>query len=83
MQSFLIGFMVTVNARQHGTLCSSMSTTHICVFLTLALAFLFLRSSLVNRAKEGPEASGKDLLCTSTCDPEEPPRRWDLDKGKF
>ncbi|GAB0204463.1 nuclear receptor ROR-beta [Grus japonensis] len=32
-----------------------------------------LESSLVDRAEEGPEASGKDLLCTSTCDPEEPP----------
>lgn len=70
-----MGIMIAVNACQRGTLCSFMSMPHICAFMPLALAFLFLRSSLVNRAKEGPEASGKDLLCTSTCDPEEPPRR--------
>lgn len=78
-----MGILMAVNTCVCGTLCSSMSTPYICALLPLALAFFFFRSSLVNRTKEGPEASGEDLLCTSTCDPEEPPRWRDFDKGKL
>lgn len=44
--------------------------------------FSFIRSSLADRTKEGPEASGKNLFCTSTCDSEESPGWWDLGKGR-
>lgn len=81
MQSLLMWITIPVDTCQHSTLCAPWACTT--PVHPLNFAFLFLRSSLVNRAKEGPEASGKDLLCTSTRYSEEPPRRGDIDKGKF
>lgn len=44
-----------------------------CVTSFYSLAFPLVRPSLADRTKKGPEASGKNLFCTSTCDSEESP----------